>query len=464
MLTLIGTPPNLVVAEAWESTGGEALSFFTFLPAGAICLVAGTLLLLPLSRVFFGKKADKKKDGRSKHKTLNDLVDEYGLHADLCRIDIDRDSQLIGKTLAGLDLRNIYGIDVLEVRRVDSSVRLIKKVKHSTPDPTAPLSEGISLYIRGSKEHINEFAQTYDIELKHDENDLRFYDIGIAEIVPMPHSPILGKTVAELGFRKRYGVNVIGIMRKSQVIANSLGYTKIQSGDVMLVQGSWDAIGGLSADTKDWVVLGQPLAAASQVTLDYKAPLAAVIMLAMVVALVFDFVPPVVSVMTAALLMVLTGCFRNIEDAYKTINWESIVLIGAMMPMSYALEKTGVSAMVSGSLVSGLSDFGPTAIMAGIYLTTSVMTLFISNTATAVLMAPIALSSAVSLGVSPLPFLFAVSFAASLCFASPFSTPPNALVMPAGQYSFNDYVKVGLPLQILLGILMILVLPLIFPF
>ena len=190
------------------------------------------------------------------------------------------------------------------------------------------------------------------------------------------------------------------------------------------------------------------------------------IMLAMIAVMVFDFIPiaPVTAVMVAGLLMVLTGCFRNVEAAYKTINWESIVLIAAMMPMSVALQKTGVSSWISNSLVSSLGGYGPMLLMAGIYFTTSFMTMFISNTATAVLMAPIAMSSAEQIGVSPVPFLFAVTLGASLCFASPFSTPPNALVMPAGQYKFSDYVKVGLPLQIILGIVMILVLPLLFPF
>lgn len=145
-------------------------------------------------------------------------------------------------------------------------------------------------------------------------------------------------------------------------------------------------------------------------------------------------------------------------------NWESIVLIAAMMPMSFALEKTGVSETVSVGLVDALGGIGPHWLMAGIYFTTSLLTLFISNTATSVLMAPIAVQSAVAYGVSPLPMLFAVTFGASLCFMSPFSTPPNALVMPAGQYTFMDYVKVGAPLQLLLGILMIFVIPLFFPF
>lgn len=257
---------------------------------------------------------------------------------------------------------------------------------------------------------------------------------------------------------------MIGIRRKNQYITEGIGGCTVHPGDVLLVQGSWKSIGGLSENRGLWVVLGEPLEEAARVTLDYKAPVAAVIMLLMIAALVSGLVPAVVAVMTAAVAMVLTGCFRNVDAAYKTISWDSVVLIAAMMPMSFALEKTGISQAVADSLVAWLGDSGPHLLLAGVFFTTSLMTLFISNTATAVLLAPIALECATAYGSNPLPFLFAVTFGASLCFASPFSTPPNALVMPAGQYRFTDYIKVGLPLQIVLGLLMIFVLPLLFPF
>ena len=233
-----------------------------------------------------------------------------------------------------------------------------------------------------------------------------------------------------------------------------------------MVQGKWSNISELDNEENDWVVLGQPEKQASQVTLNYKAPLAAIIMISMIAMMVFDFIPvaPVTAVIIAGLLMVLLGCFRNVEAAYKTINWESIVLIAAMMPMSTALEKTGTSAMISQSLVSALGSMGPMVLLAGIYFTTSLLTMFISNTATAVLMVPIAMTSATQIGASPYPFLFAVTLGASMCFASPFATPPNALVMKAGEYKFSDYIKVGLPLQIIIGVIMTFVLPLIFPF
>jgi di/tricarboxylate transporter len=277
---------------------------------------------------------------------------------------------------------------------------------------------------------------------------------------------VLNKTVREAEFRTKYNVNVLGICRKNKYILQGIGEVSIQGGDVLLVQGTWENIANLEKENNEWIVVGRPLEEAAKVTLDYKAPVAAVIMVAMVAVMVFDFIPvaPVTAVMVAGLLMVLTGCFRNVEAAYKTINWESIVLIAAMMPMSTALQKTGISEWISQSLVASLGGFNPTVLLAAIYFTTSFLTMFISNTATAVLMAPMAMSCAQSMGVSPVPMLFAVTLGASLCLASPFSTPPNALVKPAGQYTFSDYIKVGLPLQLILGIVMIFVLPLLFPF
>ena len=182
--------------------------------------------------------------------------------------------------------------------------------------------------------------------------------------------------------------------------------------------------------------------------------------------MVFDFIPILLSCnrYDSGYIDGINRMFRNVKQLIKRSTGRSIVLIAAMLPMSLALEKTGASEYISNTLVNGLGSYGPVALMAGIYFTTSLMTMFISNTATAVLLAPIALQSAIQIGVSPVPFLFAVTVGASMCFASPFSTPPNALVMPAGQYTFMDYVKVGLPLQIIMGIVMIFVLPLIFPF
>lgn len=466
MLTLIGTPPNLVIAEAWEEFSGTPLTMFSFLPTGMICLAAGTLLLIPLSKILSGNK--KKNDGLSKrNRTLADIVEEYNLNHDLWRVDVPASSPISGLSLGALSLRANYGLEVLELRMVEGK-GLLKNVMQEAPTAASVIEVGDILFIRGPRDNVDRFVSDYGLRVADDNDESRrhldFYDIGLAEIVILPNSGILKETIAGLDFRNRYNVNILGVRRGGEYITDNLGDRKVAKGDVLLVQGTWDAIEKISRDTRDWVVLGEPEGQASKVTIDYKAPVAAVIMLGMIAALVFSSVPAVFVVLTAGVLMMLTGCFRSVADAYRTINWESIVLIAAMMPMSFALEKTGVSEIVSVSLVEALGQIGPHWLMAGIYFTTSLLTLFISNTATSVLMAPIAVQSAVAYGVSPLPMLFAVTFGASLCFMSPFSTPPNALVMPAGQYTFMDYVKVGAPLQILLGILMILVIPVFFPF
>ena len=475
MMTLIGTPPNLIIQDTLTGAGYEPLSFFSFLPVGLICLAVGILVLMPLSGIFLSKKG-KKKASVQAGKTLNQLVKEYGLSDNLFRLRAKAGGLADGKTVMELDLRRQYGLNILEVRRGETSQhRFLKTVTQTLASADTMIKEGDVLYVSGNVDDVDRFAREYGMEMidghtteqsSGSGQTLAFYDIGIAEIVLMPSSNMINSTVKEAGFRDKFNVNVLGIRRKNEYILHELGDVKMHNADVLLVQGAWADIARLSHEDTEWVVLGQPLEEAAKVTLDYKAPVAAVILILMVSMMVFDFIPvaPVTAVMIAAMLMVLTGCFRNVEAAYKTIKWETIVLFAAMLPMSLALEKTGVSAYLSGALVSGLGNFGPVALLAGIYFTASLMTMFISNTVTAVLMAPIALQSALQLGVSPVPFLFAVTVGASMCFASPFSTPPNALVMPAGQYSFMDYIKVGLPLQIIMGIVMVIVLPLLFPF
>lgn len=474
MMTLIGTPPNLVIEETLVAAGYEKLSFFSFLPVGLVCLAVGIVVLLPLSKLFLSKRG-KKASGRA-GKSLKQLVNEYGLSHNLFRLQVQGGSAAIGKTVVELDVRAKYAIDVLEVRRGDvSKHKFLKTITQQLASPDMVLQAGDILYVKGAFDDVQRLASDLTIGMMDEhvteeagtaDNSLDFYNIGIAEIVLMPSSRLVNRTVKEVGFRDKFNVNVFGIRRKKEYLLHDLGNVAVHSGDVVLIQGTWDNIARLNQEDADWVLLGQPLAESAKVTLDYKAPVAAAIMLLMVVMMVFDFIPvaPVTAVMVAAILMVLTGCFRNVEAAYKTINWESVVLIAAMMPMSLALEKTGASAYISDKLVEGLGIYGPYALMAGVYFTTSLMTMFISNTATAVLLAPIALQSAVQMDISPVPLLFAVAVGASMCFASPFSTPPNALVMPAGQYTFMDYIKVGLPLQIIMGIVMVLVLPLIFPF
>ena len=476
MMTLIGTPPNLIVSDELAKNGFEALSFFSFLPVGLITLAVGIIVLLPLTKLLLVKK-DKSKDDAKSGKSLKELVKEYGLTENLFRVQIvGEDSKAVGKTLADLNIYREYEINVLELRRSAGQNRFVRTVNQKLASPDLVIKEGDVLYLSGHMQDVQKLVADYALRLLDNHTDeidgssanpsLDFFDIGVAEILFMPSSTMTNRTIIEIGFRSKFNVNVLGIRRGQSYILQELGQEKVHEGDILLVQGAWSDIARLKKESDNWVVLGEPLQEAAKVTLDYKAPIAALIMIAMIIAMVIDDIPvaPVTAVLVAAVLMVVTGCVRSMEAAYKTINWQTIVLFAAMMPMSTALEKTGVSEMLTTGLVSGLGVSSPLLLLAIVYAATSVMTIFISNTVTAMLMAPIALKCAVGIGVSPVPYMFAVAVASSMCFASPFSTPPNALVMNAGQYTFNDYLKVGLPLQIIMGVVMVLVLPLLFPF
>lgn len=471
MTTLIGTAPNLIISDTLAHAGFERLSFFSFTPVGLICVVTGTLLLIPLTRLFLPGQRSRKNENRS-GKSLNQLVEEYQLAEGLTRLSIPVGSPAIGKTVTELDVFRRYGLTVIEVRREKSaSGPLLKRINQFMANRDVVLSAGDVLYVIAQDVSKAEaFAEDYGLETVVRQNDggkLHFYHLGIAEIVLLPVSKLLNRTLKEVEFRTTYGVSVLGIRRGKHYLLDQLKDERLHNGDVLLVQGTWENIARLEkTGGNEWVIIGQPQDEAARVTLDYKAPVAALIMVLMIVAMAFDFIPiaPVTAVMLAAVLMVITGCLRNVEAAYKTMNWESLVLFAAMLPMSIALEKTGASAWVSDSLIVGLGSYGPYVLLAGIYFATSLLTMFISNTVTTVLMAPIALTAALGIDAHPTAFLFAVSVAASMCFASPFSTPPNALVMPAGQYKFSDFVKVGLPLQLAMGLVMVFTLPLLFPF
>jgi di/tricarboxylate transporter len=473
MLTLIGTPPNLVIQETITNAGYQKLSFFSFTPIGLVCLVVGVVSMLFLRRYLPKNEGDKRKKGSNR--TPSELAKKYQLSNNLFRAQVGADSAIRAQTLSKLNIPAKFDLNVIEIRRkMSAKNQFLKTINQEIAGPETLIEEGDILYINGSFDHTKQLAEEYGLTLlDHQASENRqamnaeryaTADVGIAEVMLTPSSQLIGQLVKFSGFREKYRINILGIQRKEQFLLHNLKEEKMRFGDALLVQGTWKDIALLASSGSNVVVVGQPVEEARKVTMDNKAPIAAGIMALMVILLVTELIPAVVSVMVAAVLMVIFGCVRSMEEAYKTINWESIVLIGAMIPMSIAIEKTGAAELMSNGLVSSLGSYGPLALLAGIYATTSILTLFISNTACAVLFAPIALTSAISLGVSPYPFLFAVAIGASMCFASPFSTPPNALVMSAGRYTFGHYIKVGLPLQIVMAIVMIAVLPIFFPF
>jgi di/tricarboxylate transporter len=474
MLTSIGTPPNLVIQEALQGAGYGGLGFFSFTPTGLVCVVTGILAMLFLRR-FLPKNEGSGASGNVRRST-GELESEYRLSENLFRVRVGRGSPLLNKTLLELSIPASFQLNVIEIRRrISAKNQIFKTINQEVAGPDSVIQEEDILYVHGSREHGQEFAAQYGLALldSSGEEEGTLYgiagpyatsDMGLAEVMLTPNSRLIGKLVRESGFREKYRLNVLGIQRKDKHILHNVKEEHMRFGDALLVQGTWQDIALMASTAQEVIVVGQPLEESRKMTMDNKAPIAAGILLLLIVLLVTELVPAVAAVMIAAVLTVALGCIRGMEEAYRTINWESIVLIAGMIPMSTAIEKSGAAALLSQGLVDSLGSYGPWALLAGIYITTSILTMFISNTACAVLLAPIALSAATQYGANPYSFLFAVSIAASMCFASPFSTPPNALVMSAGRYRFSHYLKVGLPLQVLMAVVMIAVLPLIYPF
>ena len=373
-----------------------------------------------------------------------------------------------------MDITKRYSIIIAEIH-TRNYTPLGKNISVSLPEANRILTINDVLYVVGEYENVVRFAEENELSFLDNQagqeldkpsfaGKFKFEEIGMAEVVLLANSRLNNLRVKSSGFRDNYNVNILGIQRNKNYLIQNVKDVRMQSGDMLLVQGTWEDIDRLSRQEQEVVVIGQPTLEASKVTISSKAPYAATIVLLMILAMVFNWFPPVISVLLAAVALILGGCFRTVRDAYRSINWESVILFAGMMPLATAMEKTGTSALVTEGIVGSVGSLGPYAVLAGILLATSLVTMFISNTATAVLFAPIALHAAFSMDVSPYPFLIGVAVAAGMCLASPFSTPPNAMVMSAGRYNFMDYIKVGLPLQLIYLLVMIFALPLFFPF
>lgn len=473
MLTLIGTPPNLVIQETLLNAGYKGLSFFAFTPLGVIAITTSIIAILFLRR--FLPNNEKGSGTEQSARSLKELASKYQLSRNLYRVQAGEQAKIIGKTLKELRISDRFAINVIEIRRkLSAKNQFFKTINQEIAGPETEIQEEDIIYLHGEFTQVEQFANEYGLTLLDnqipekritaDEEQYATHDVGIAEVMLTPDSKYINQLVKHSGFREKFRLNILGIQRKESYFLHNLKEEKMRFGDAFLVQGTWKDIAMLASEKSDVVVVGQPMEESLKVTMDNKAPIAAGVLALMVLLLVTEIIPAVTAVMIAAALMVILGCVRSMTDAYKTVNWESIVLIGAMIPMSTAIENTGAAEMMSNALVDVLGGYGPMALLAGVYFAVSVMTMFISNTACAVLFAPIALSAAIQLGVSPYPFLFAVAIGSSMCFASPFSTPPNALVMSAGRYTFGHYIKVGLPLQLLIAVVMVAVLPLLYPF
>ncbi|MFN2236511.1 MAG: SLC13 family permease, partial [Anaerolineales bacterium] len=473
-MTLIGTPPNIIVSDTLRAAGWQPFQFFDYTPVGLILLAIGIGYML-----FVGFRLlpeNKPSQEIQRVETPEELVELYKLPDNLFRLRIRRGSPLVGVSLEQSGIRKDYRMHVLEILR-DVDPRQVAKLgerrlliesetESITPDSKTILKSGDLLIIQGEANDVSYGAAQLNLGLQpvqpSDQQALVNTEIGLAEILLPPRSRLVGKTIVDSRFGTLYRLTVLGISRPDTEETLDLKTTHLRFGDTLLVQGAWEDILSLRNHRRDFVVMGQPeemiLAPARK-----KAPVALLILAGMLLLMITDLVPVATASMLAGLVMILTGCL-TIDDAYESVDWKSIVLIAGMLPMAIALEKVGLVELAASALTASFGMMSPLFVLAGLFLITSLFTQVLSNTATTVLIAPIALAAAQNLDLQPHAFMMAVAIAASMAFASPVASPVNTLVMGAGNYRFSDYIKVGIPLIFVAMIVTTLVLPILWPF
>lgn len=467
LLTLIATPANLIVSQVLVENGYEKLGFFEITPVGVIAITVGILYFV-VARKYILPSGENKNAQREGHKlSPKQLAIDYELGGNLHHLKVPEGSSIIDKQLADLKLPAKYHLAILKIERKSTEgLNLLPISYQEMASASSIIHSNDTLYIQGALSDIEQFVSDFGLDIEQEDSEaseLVSKQFGIAEVLLTPHSSLINETVDSIGFREKYNLNILGVNRKGEYVLSEMAHVRLRFGDALLVQGAWDEIEVLARAMNDVVVVGQPKEHASMAAASGKAPIAGAIMLFMIILMISEVFPAVISVLIGAVLMVITGCLRNMDDAYGKMNWESIVLIAAMLPMATALEKTGGMVILSEGIIELLGGFGAMGVLAGIYFITMVFGQFISNTATAVLFAPIAMSAAISMGSNPYTFLIAIAVSSSMAFATPVASPTNALVMTAGGYKFFDFVKAGIPLQIIMFIVMMIVIPIFFP-
>jgi di/tricarboxylate transporter len=455
MLTLIGTPPNLVVAGELRRAGLEPFGFFTFTPIGAVVLVAGIAYMAVVGVRLLGGRGEAAGGGAKP--TIRELIAAHDLMDEVFLHRVASGSRLVGQAVREARLIRRYGVTVVGVRR-DRGFR--------AASPETRFEVGDLLLLTGAPDAVARFeagegvtrVPLADAPPRQSDDDL-----GMVEVLVSPQSQVVGRTVLEAGLREVHGLVVQSVLRGGRRVRTPLAELRLEGGDVLLMAGSWGAIRRLARERPNLFVLRLPQEADDVAPARHKAPVALAVTGLMIAGLTLNLLPSVIVVLIAAVALVLTGCL-DMPAAYRAINWQSVLLIAFMLPMATALENSGALTLVVDGLVGGLGGAGPMALLAVLFLLTSLLSQVISNTATTVLLAPVALSAAQQLGVSPHALLMGVAIAASTAFATPVASPVNTLVLGPGGYRFIDFVKVGVPLQLVALALCLALLPLLFPF
>ena len=402
MMTLVATPPNLVVNSELLREGLHGFSFFSVTPIGLVVLILGIVYMLAVRFMLKTDNGDSARDGR-KRSTFRDLIREYHLTGRARRLAIRPGSPMIGQRLDDLKLRERYCANVIGVERWRRFRRVIVNVNGVSEFRARDV---LLIDMSASDVDLRQFCGEQMLEpmvLRGEYFADQALDVGMAEVALIPDSEMIGKTVREIAFRTRFGLNIVGMKRDGKAMDGSVVDEPLQLGDILLVVGNWRQIALLAKRGRDFVVLNMPVEVDDASPAHSQAPHAIFCLVLMVALMLTDEIPNPIAAIIACLLM---GKFRciNAESAYKAIHWPSIILIVGMMPFALALQKTGGVDLVVKGLMDVAGGEGPYLMLGCLFVMCAAIGLFISNTATAVLMAPIALAAAKSMGVSPYPF------------------------------------------------------------
>ncbi|MCH8531131.1 MAG: SLC13 family permease [Saccharospirillum sp.] len=458
MLTLIGTPPNIIVSGQMRDAGLDPFRFFDFTPIGLAILVFGGAYLVFVAPLLLPKSSGT--EAEAGHPGLREFAERYELGQQLHKLRVSRGSDFIGRTPVELKLRTEYEVTLFGVQRQGTFLPSLLPVLANTR-----LEPGDTIMVYGHDENLKQLVERYELvrQPMTEREELRLRDhFGLAEVLIPPDSSLASHTLKEGRFRERFGLSVIGVRRQHEALSTRYAETPLLAGDTLLLAGGWQHIRKLE-NHRELVVLQTPAELQEVAANRDRMPHAIVIVLVMLVVMTFGWLPTLSAALLAALAMVSSRCV-SLTEAYQSLNATSLVLIAGMLPLALAMESSGALALVVDNIVGRYADVGPLVLCAGLFLLTSILSQFISNTATTVLVAPIALSSAHLLGLNPEPFMMTVAIAASTAFATPIASPVNTLVVTPGNYRFSDFAKVGVPLQLLALIITLVLTPVIFPF
>ena len=485
LLTLTGTSPNIIVNDVLAAAGEQPFGYFEFALIGLPLLIAAIIYMVAIGRKLLPSRRTEERP-LELTESMGELAEDYVLPGNIYQLRVRSGSELIGQTLEQSGLGRDYGVSVLSLRRddghdsvqsgLDRSRLLVREgieriqsdLSDEVPGPETIVKVNDILLVKAATDALQKVMLRFNVavqpsytEQEELTSNLISHEIGLAEVVIAPRSAYRRRTVAQGQFADKYGVQVLSLRRRDQTL--NLKNRRLAVGDALLVRGTWEDIELLKSERRNFVVVGSPEEMVRQVVeLSPQAIIAVFALVGMIILMVSGIVPVVIAALLAAVVMILGKCL-SMPQAYRTISWNSVVLIAAMIPMSVALQVTGGADFIANGLIDSIGAIGPVALMAGIFITTTALSQVVSNSATTVLMAPIVLQVGLDMGLSVQPLLMIVAISASTAFLTPIGTTTNLMVTTPGDYRFQDFLRVGIPLVLLFLIISLILVPLIWP-